>query len=396
MNSNRNFKVVKTRNSRLKKERGLLNTYFVSGQGVERKQEMRMFFSLKISRSIGICSIGERCPDCGSKETLLRRHRSFSLLVAFLFLINFCQVNAGELTVMFYNSCNYYVQGDENGKEKIESSKKALFQMIKAVSPDILVCAEIGSENGMRDLLSGLEKVECKYPFSNFSSGEDSSRHIVFLSKIEPVFFESRNNFTYQIRPKDKPRSHLETVGIQRGFPHAVFKTSDGYTLHVIAAHLKSRLFHKRYNQTDMRRYEARLLKYYVNGIQSANPKANILVVGDMNDTFNSDPMITLRSSEKTPDKRLYDLRPLDADGNAWTHWWNTEDSYGRIDYAYANLNLLPEIDLTKTKIPHIPELWFIASDHRPVFVSIKTNDAPLPNDKLIENAFKDSIRIEK
>ncbi|MFZ2655137.1 MAG: endonuclease/exonuclease/phosphatase family protein [Victivallales bacterium] len=223
--------------------------------------------------------------------------------------------SAKEISVMTYNLCNYFVV-PETEKPKGDDSKKALMGMIKTANPDILFVVELGGEKSLGDLMENLKAAGCKdYVFSEEMTGEDESRHIGLISKFKPVSIEKKDNLYYKIKPKDKENGYPEKVFVQRGFLHAVFEFENSYRLHVVGAHLKSRLPHPRYIQTDMRRYEARLLRYLVNQIQEKEPDANILVVGDFNDIYSSDPLLTLRACEKPVDKRLFDLRPLDSSG---------------------------------------------------------------------------------
>lgn len=311
-----------------------------------------------------------------------------AILALFFFL---APARSEEATVMFYNLCNYFVDGDYGGNPKADFSKDALVKMIKEAAPDILVVTEMGSAESLRDLMAQLAQAGCKYKFSKICNAYDKNRHLALISKTDPETFECKMDLSYKIKPKDKPNSPPEEYHVERGFLHAVFKFPSGYSLHVVGAHLKSKLLHPRYNQTDMRRYEARLLKYYVNELQEKNTGANIIVFGDMNDSCDSDPMVTLRLGGK-PDKKLYDLRPVDAKNAAWTHWWNQDDSYSRIDYAYSNYGLLPEIVFSKNCIPHIPGLWMFASDHRPVKITLRTEDQPPQDQKTIEKLFTNEI----
>jgi endonuclease/exonuclease/phosphatase family metal-dependent hydrolase len=123
-----------------------------------------------------------------------------------------------------------------------------------------------------------------------------------------------------------------------------------------------------------MRRYEARLLRKVISGIMKKEPGANVLVMGDMNDTFDSGAVAAVRGDALKEPMRLVDLRPVDSDGCCWTHWWRAQDSYGRIDYAFASKGLLPEIERGKNRIVHIPFSWLKASDHRPLEVFIDTD----------------------
>jgi len=128
--------------------------------------------------------------------------------------------------------------------------------------------------------------------------------------------------------------------------------------------------------QTDMRRYEARQLRYLVDDIIEQEPEANVLVVGDLNDSPVSSPLNTLFARRRKAIRQLFDLRPLDPHGLAWTHHWTSGDSYDRIDYAMVSYHLLPEVRFDRTFLPFDPE-WETASDHRPVVVTITPHDRP-------------------
>ncbi len=301
--------------------------------------------------------------------------------------------SAKEISVMTYNLCNYFV-ASEADKPKEDDSKKALMGMIRTANPDILFVVELGGEKSLEDLMANLKAEGCRdYVFADEMTGDDETRHIGLISKFKPVKFEKKDNLFYKIKPKDKENGYPEKVFIQRGFLHAVFEFENNYRLHVVGAHLKSRLPHPRYIQTDMRRYEARLLRYLVNDIQEKEQGANILVVGDFNDIYSSDPLLTLRAKEKPEASRLYDLRPSDKSGLPWTHWWHGQDVYGRIDYALASASLLPEIDFEKTKIVHLQNYWMFASDHRPVFVTINTENRTPWGKEAFDKYFSDGIR---
>ncbi|MFA6292215.1 MAG: endonuclease/exonuclease/phosphatase family protein [Victivallales bacterium] len=317
------------------------------------------------------------------------------LITVILLLSSVFLSQAKEISVMTYNLCNYFV-ADETAKPKSGDSKKALMGMIRTANPDILFAVELGGEKSLADLMENLKSAGCKdYIFSDEMTGEDESRHIGFISKYKPVKLEKKENLFYRIKPKNDEYRYAEKVFVQRGFLHAVFEFEGDYRLHVVGAHLKSRLPHPRYIQTDMRRYEARLLRYLVNEIQEKERDANILVVGDLNDTYSSDPLITLRAPEKSFGNRLYDLRPLDSSGLPWTHWWHSEDIYGRIDFTLASASILPEINFDRTKVVHLRDYWMFASDHRPVLVSINTeNSAPWAKEK-IDKYFPAGVHLD-
>lgn len=297
-----------------------------------------------------------------------------------------------QISVMSFNLQNYFLHGGRSTPKKSPQSKDALFKVIRGADPDIIMISEIGGPEALEDFQKNLKS----YTFSVIMHGADSSRYIGCIAKFTPEKVNKVDELTYKLKPKKIPNGTLEQVLVQRGFLHVIFKKGD-YRLHIINAHLKARLFHPRYNQTDMRRMEARLLKYYVNGIIKKDSEANILVTGDMNDVYSSSPLKTLRAAnQKKLQKRLYDLKPADDQGATWTHWWQAEDSYGRIDYFLVSPALLPEIELKQNKIIHLPKEWLYASDHRPIMTLINTRDQEIWNEEKINAQFKDGIYIRK
>jgi endonuclease/exonuclease/phosphatase family metal-dependent hydrolase len=311
--------------------------------------------------------------------------------VQILFIATFPSAAAEKkITVMSFNLWNYFVIDGKYSPIKREKSKAALVEVIKTTDPDIIMISEIGGEPALNDFLAHLKKAGLNYSFGTVMYGADRTRHIGCIAKFAPIFVRKNYDLTYNIKPKSG--KELEKVYVQRGFLHVLFDI-DGYKLNIINAHFKSRLPNPRYNQTDMRRLEARLLKYYVNALIKKFPKANVLVTGDLNDVYSSNPLVTLRGVNQKQPKRLYDLKPVDSGGASWTHWWKKEDSYGRIDYLLASSSLLPEIDFEKTEIYHNPDFWLYASDHRPVMTVINTKDKKAWDKTKIDKKFKDGIR---
>lgn len=318
----------------------------------------------------------------------INRIITFSLTIFFGALYSF----AAEIKVMSYNLCNYFVKGDRLTPLKSDFSKEALIQTIKAGNPDIFIAIEVGKENSSADLIKRLNDVGLVYEFIKYTQGEDDSRHIVIFSRILPKEIHERKDLKYKIKPKDS--DSYDEISTQRALVHLIFEFENNYRLHIVGAHLKARVFHPRYNQTDMRRYEARLLRYLVNEILQKEKDANILVMGDLNDTYDSDPIRFLRDDKKKPQQRLYDLRPGDKWNLYWTHWWNQNDSYSRIDYAFASYALLPEIDLGKSCIVHLPEYWMFASDHRPLLITINTENKEPFNEESLNKKYP--VLLEK
>ena len=315
------------------------------------------------------------------------------LIFIYIFSSSLLLFSADEVSIMSYNLWNYFVIEGPRSRIKSKSSKDALVQVIKASDPDIMLVSEIGGEPALNDLLAHLKRVGLNYKFSTVMYGADRTRHIGCIAKFKPKYVRKNYDRTYNI--KSKKTGKVDKVYVQRGFLHILFDI-DGYKLNIVNAHFKSRLSHYLYSQTDMRRSEARLLKYYVNAIQNKDSEANILVTGDLNDIYSSSPLITLRGMERKEKNRLYDLKPLDSEGASWTHWWKTHDSYGRIDYMLVSPSLLSEIVFEKSVVLHIPKHALKASDHRPVMIVINAKNRANWSQKQIDLKFINGIRRVK
>jgi len=270
-----------------------------------------------------------------------------------------------ELRIISYNTYNF--QPLSRPQVKSPESRKMVAEIIASLSPEIAVLIEVGGREGLQELLALLKEKKTDYPFSSVVEGQDPERRIAIIARFTPQLVAHETSSTYNLKGQE--------VRVQRGFAHLVFAFANGYRLHLVAAHLKSKMF-DRLGQTDMRRYEARLLRYLVNEIQEKEPQANILVAGDFNDSPDSSPLNTLYNRRAQEAKQLFDLRPGDSHGLCWTYLYDPGDSYSRIDYLLASLALLPEVDFSKTRIPEIAD-WYIASDHRPVLVTLQPADQP-------------------
>ena len=256
---------------------------------------------------------------------------------------------------------------------KSPESREAVIQMIAAADADAAFLVEVGGAAALDEILELLAAEGVVYPYRTIVEGADTVRRIGLVARVPPA--EARHVVTASYNLKG------ERVPVQRGFAHCVFKWRNGYVLHLLGAHLKSKVYHP-LGQTDMRRYEARQLRYVVDDILDDEPEANILVVGDLNDTPDSSPVSTLCNRRRKKEGQLYDLRPVDRYSMAWTHLWDTADTYTRIDYAFVSYWLLPETDFEQTVIPFIPD-WSLASDHRPIVVTVRPRQQPVAPDVL-------------
>ncbi len=153
-------------------------------------------------------------------------------------------------------------------------------------------------------------------------------------------------------------------------------RVNDTYKFTLLNAHLKSKRPVPKASQAEMRLREARELRLIIEERLKADPNANLMVVGDLNDTQDQPPIRTLLGS-KAP--KLVDLRPCELNGDralhpqsakfiqrrvAWTSFYWKEDSYSRFDYLIASAGMNRELRREGTLV-HAVEDWGLASDHR-------------------------------
>ena len=275
------------------------------------------------------------------------------------------------IRMMVYNVYNFMPLSAP--QIKTPESRDAVAEMIHRGRSDILVLVEMGGDDAVQEIRDLLKAKGTDYPFATVVHAYDRVRNVAVLSTFSPAQTKHDTSSSYNLKGK--------SVRVRRGFAHCVFRWENGYTLHLLGAHLKSKTF-DHLGQTDMRRYEARLLRYHFDDIINDDPDANVLVVGDMNDTPDSSPISTLCGRRHKQERQLFDLRPVDQHSMCWTHLWDSADSYTRIDYALVSYPLLPEIDLNATFIPTFAD-WYIASDHRPIIITLTPRETPLQPDRL-------------
>lgn len=267
---------------------------------------------------------------------------------------------------MGYNVKNYlsmdrYVDGRKKASQpKPEAEVDAVVKTITSVRPDVLGLVEMGTTADFDDLRTRLARAGLPYAHAKHHKGVDDNRHIALLSNYPIIADNSRADYSYEIEGSRE--------FIQRGVLDVTLDLGGGYELRVVGAHLKSRR-PVPLGEARMRRYEAELLRSHVEKILAADPKTNLLVWGDLNDLKREPPIETI-IGRRGSDDYLAEIRVEDPFGFVWTYYSSYNDVYERIDYLLASPGLMPEIDHSRSHIPHLPE-WNIAGDHRPVVTTI-------------------------
>lgn len=272
-----------------------------------------------------------------------------------------------EFTVMTYNLYRFsYEDRDRDGQKdnfKPEEQVRAVIDVIRNANPDVLAVEEIGDADSFPILQKRLAAAGLSYPHAEYLMMPEATVGLAVLSRFPIVARNPITNETYTIASEELP--------VQRGFLSVDIQVNKDYRFRLIVAHLKSKLFHP-LGQTEMRRNEARLLNKHVRRMLNRNPNLNLVVLGDMNDNITS---AALRELVGTP-PYLVDLRPSDAVGDIWSHFWDFQESYERLDYIFVSEGMRPEVVAEKCHVVR-DDAMHEASDHRPVVGVFKAADRP-------------------
>lgn len=265
-------------------------------------------------------------------------------------------VPENTFSVMTYN-LHQYVTDDldsENwsGTLPPESARRAAIELILKEAPDVLAVQEMGAAATFTQFREALRTGGLNYAYSDLL--ERNGANLAVLSRFPIVAVQHRTNDFYSIGKAQ--------VRVARGFLDVEVQVNPNYRFRMLVAHLKSKVYHP-LGQTEMRRNEARLLNKAVRDILEENPEINLLVVGDLNDDYNSAP---LREVGGRRGGGMTDLRPLDSVGDVWTCFQASADCFSRFDYFFVSKGMLPEVMREQTRVVRDP-LTYEASDHRPV-----------------------------
>ncbi|MBK1853861.1 endonuclease/exonuclease/phosphatase family protein [Verrucomicrobiaceae bacterium 5K15] len=273
---------------------------------------------------------------------------------------------SGNVRFLAYNLRNYltmirYIDGKANRRGKPEEEISAVLKVIVNGKPDILGLCEIGSKKDLSDLQQRLAKLGLDLPHAHLVQGADTVRSLAILSK-------------YPIVATAKPKVDSYTLSgnpfqISRGVLDASIHLPNK-TVRFIGAHLKSKRPIKEADEEMMRRNEAAIVRKHIDTILTDDPKAMLMVYGDLNDTKRTKSVYTIKGRANSR-KRLEMIELADSRGELWTHHWKREDIYSRIDFCMSSLALTPFIDQENSKILD-PADWETGSDHRALLVIIK------------------------
>ncbi len=260
---------------------------------------------------------------------------------------------------------------------KVPESKAKISECLLAIKPDVLALQELGSRSAVEELRETLKREGLAFAFVDHIGAFDTNIHIAVLSRFPFTARRPHTNDTFLLSGR--------RFRVGRGFAELDIQVAPNYAFTLIAAHLKSKRPIPEADEAELRLEEAKVLREKIDARLAADPRANVVVVGDFNDTRNaaSTKAIIGRGRNK-----LIDTRPAEKNGDppaaspgqseprqiTWTHYYPKDDTFSRIDYILLSPAMAPEWVTAETYVLAVPG-WGMASDHRPIVATFEAID---------------------
>ncbi|NQU09302.1 endonuclease/exonuclease/phosphatase family protein [bacterium] len=302
--------------------------------------------------------------------------RRLLALIALAFLTSVVAVRAAPPTNTFviaaYNVENWLTMDRRRvpDQPKPDAEKAAVVQILTNVAPDVLGLIEIGTRADLDDLADRLAAHGLSYPYRDWVEGADSTRHLALLSRFPIVARDPQTNSSY--------RAGSGVFAVSRGFLDVTIAVEpdpiaagNPYQFRVVLAHLKSKRPLDEADQAVMRLEEGRLLRRHLAAALAPDPRQNLLLMGDLNDTPESEVVRLIIGGDPF---RLVDLMPVDRRGGHNTYHFRYRKVYERIDYLLANPAMQAEYVPDSARIADFAG-WWEASDHRAIYARFVAAD---------------------
>ncbi len=249
---------------------------------------------------------------------------------------------------------------DPKGKPQKEKDKVVAF--LKEINPDVLGVCEIGTDAEFADLKKHLADAGLHYEHTERAHGGDLTRTLGLLSKFPITARNSQTMLTYLIGD--------QTFPFQRGILDATIQVTPEFSFRALGVHLKSMRAIPEADQSVMRRNEAHLLRKHIDSILTTDPTTKLMAYGDFNEHPRNPPLDEIRGSRESPETSMSDVYLKDINGEIWTHFWDYEDTYSRLDYIFVNKAFHPHVKARDSYIYSAKD-FDDGSDHRPLVLKI-------------------------
>ena len=305
----------------------------------------------------------------------IRLSRSVVIVLALLLCARFA--GAETFRVATYNVESYLDEVSQTRTPKSAEAKAKVREGIRALKPDVLAVQEMGGTNALLELRDSLKAEGLDLPYWEHITGFDTNIHVAILSKFPITARRPHTDDSFLLSGR--------RFRVSRGFAEVDVQVNTNYSFTLITAHLKSKRAVAQADEAELRLEEAKLLREKIDARLAANPNANLVVLGDFNDTKDSASTKAVIGRGK---HKLVDTRPAERNGDntpstnpaweprnvTWTHHYGKEDSYTRIDYILLSPGLAREWVTNETYVLTLPN-WGVGSDHRPLVATFEAEE---------------------
>jgi endonuclease/exonuclease/phosphatase family metal-dependent hydrolase len=284
---------------------------------------------------------------------------------------------AETFRVATYNVESYLDEAVAGRAVKSAEARAKVRESILALKPDVLALEEMGSLSALEELRGSLKTNKLDFPYWEMANGHDPAIHVCLLSRFPITARRLHTNDTFLLSGR--------RYWVSRGFAEADIQVNANYTFTIIAAHLKSKRAIGAGDEAEMRVEEAKILREHIDARLAADPNANLVVLGDFNDTkdapstrvilgLRSHKLVDTRPAERNGDNGLSGSAAHQARNVTWTYHFEKEDTYSRVDYILLSRGMAREWISKETYVLTIPN-WGLGSDHRPIVATFEARE---------------------
>jgi endonuclease/exonuclease/phosphatase family metal-dependent hydrolase len=296
--------------------------------------------------------------------------RASRLLLGLAGLFSSCILPAAEtFRVATYNLENYLDEPAGTRPLKTPEARAKIRESLRALNADVVALQEVGGTNALLELRASLQAEGLAYPFWEHVAGSDTNIQVALLSRFPMTARRPHTNESFLLFGR--------RFRVSRGFAEVDLQVNDRYSFTLFTTHLKSRRPVPEADEAELREQEALLLREKIDARLAANANANVIVLGDLNDTKDSKSTRAIMGHGK---HALIDTRPAERNGDnqpnanprydprnvTWTHHYGKEDTYSRIDYILLSRGMAREWRKEETYVLALAN-WGVGSDHRPL-----------------------------
>ncbi len=300
-----------------------------------------------------------------------------SLIFAGVALFDSTDAGGQQFRVCTWNLEAYVDAATKTRFIKTEESKVKICECLLMLRPDVVALQEIGNLGAVAELQEVLSKQGLTFPYREHVGGFDTNIHIAVLSRFPITASRAHTNDSFLLSGR--------RFRVSRGIAELDIQVATNYSFTLFAAHLKSKRPIPEADEAELRLEEARVLREKIDTRLRADPKANVVVVGDFNDTQDTPAVKAVVGRGR---HKLIDTRPAERNGDAtspvdnreeprritWTHYYPKQDTFSRIDFILISRGMVPEWVIAESYVLAIAG-WGLASDHRPIVATFQAAD---------------------